>query len=261
MNTRLWIFSALALATVGWFFLAPSGDDASPMQAVKRTLQMDDAPLPDFSQHTDVRAKKQAFFDYLQPIVAANNQRVLDDRARLRALASTSDEALSRSDRRFLQGLVDHYEVDASDTSAAQRTELLVRLDTVPMSLALSQAAIESAWGTSRFARDGNNLFGQWCYKTGCGIVPKRRGEGQVHEVASFESVDAAVASYLRNINSHRAYAELRAARAALRAANQPVTGNALANHLLRYSERGMDYVKEIQSMIRINKLAALDGV
>lgn len=261
MNTRLWIFSALALAAVGWFFLAPSGDDASPMQAVKRTLQMDDAPLPDFSQHTDVRAKKQAFFDYLQPIVAANNQRVLDDRARLRALASTSDEALSRSDRRFLQGLVDHYEVDASDTSAAQRTELLVRLDTVPMSLALSQAAMESAWGTSRFAREGNNLFGQWCYKTGCGIVPKRRGEGQVHEVASFESVDAAVASYLRNINSHRAYAELRAARAALRAANQPVTGNALANHLLRYSERGMDYVKEIQSMIRINKMAALDGV
>ena len=107
----------------------------------------------------------------------------------------------------------------------------------------------------------GNNLFGQWCYKAGCGIVPKRRGEGQVHEVASFESVDAAVASYLRNINKHRAYAELRAARAALRAANQPVTGNALANHLLRYSERGMDYVKEIQSMIRINKLAALDGV
>ena len=67
---------------------------------------------------------------------------------------------------------------------------------------------MESAWGTSRFAREGNNLFGQWCYKTGCGIVPKRRGEGQVHEVASFESVDAAVASYLRNINSHRAYAE-----------------------------------------------------
>jgi Bax protein len=104
-------------------------------------------------------------------------------------------------------------------------------------------------------------LFGQWCYQPGCGIVPKRRGEGQVHEVASFDDVDAAVASYLRNINSHRAYADLRAARADLRAANQPVTGNAMANHLLRYSERGLDYVEEIQSMIRVNKLAVLDGV
>ena len=261
MKTRLWIFLAVALVTAGWLFLAPGSDDVSPLQVLKRTLQMDNAPLPDFSQHADVRAKKQAFFDYLQPIVAANNQRVLDDRARLRTLADTSDEALSGSDRRFLQQLVNRYEVDAAASSEAQRAELLVRLDTVPMSLALSQAAMESAWGTSRFAREGNNLFGQWCYKAGCGIVPKRRGEGQVHEVASFESVDAAVASYLRNINSHRAYAELRAARAALRAANQPVTGNALANHLLRYSERGMDYVKEIQSMIRINKLAALDGV
>ena len=125
----------------------------------------------------------------------------------------------------------------------------------------LTQAAMESAWGTSRFAREGNNLFGQWCYQPGCGIVPKRRREGQVHEVASFDVVDAAVASYLRNINSHRAYADLRAARADLRAANQPVTGNAMANHLLRYSERGLDYVEEIQSMIRVNKLAVLDGV
>ena len=231
------------------------------MQTVKRALRMDDSPLPDFSQYTDVKAKKQAFFDYLQPIVAANNQRILDDRARLYALADTSDEALSREDRRFLDKLVDRYEVDTAVNSNTQRTELMMRLDTVPMSLALTQAAMESAWGTSRFAREGNNLFGQWCYQAGCGIVPKRRGEGQVHEVASFDNIDAAVASYLRNINSHRAYADLRAARADLRAANQPVTGNAMANHLLRYSERGLDYVEEIKSMIRVNKLAVLDGV
>ena len=261
MNTRLWTFLGLALVAVGWYFVAPTSDEDSPMQTVKRALRMDDSPLPDFSQYTDVKAKKQAFFDYLQPIVAANNQRILDDRARLYALADTSDEALSREDRRFLDKLVDRYEVDTAVNSNTQRTELMMRLDTVPMSLALTQAAMESAWGTSRFAREGNNLFGQWCYQAGCGIVPKRRGEGQVHEVASFDNIDAAVASYLRNINSHRAYADLRAARADLRAANQPVTGNAMANHLLRYSERGSDYVEEIQSMIRVNKLAVLDGV
>lgn len=261
MNTRLWIFLGLAIVAAGVFFAAPTGDDTSPIQAVKRVLQIDDSPLPDFSQYTDVKAKKQAFFSYLQPIVAANNQRILDDRARLGALAVASEEALSRADRRFLEGLVDRYEVDAAASSEDQRVELMVRLDTVPMSLALTQAAMESAWGTSRFAREGNNLFGQWCYQAGCGIVPKRRGDGQVHEVASFDTIDAAVASYLRNINSHRAYADLRAARAALRAANQPVTGSAMANHLLRYSERGAAYVEEIQAMIRINKLAALDGV
>ena len=247
MNTRLWTFLGLALVAAGWYFVAPTSDE--------------DSPLPDFSQYADVKAKKQAFFDYLQPIVAANNQRILDDRARLGALADTSDEALSRRDRRFLDGLVDRYEVDTASSSEDQRAELMVRLDTVPMSLALTQAAMESAWGTSRFARDRNNLFGQWCYQAGCAIVPKRRWEGQVHEVASFDNLDAAVASYLRNINSHRAYADLRAARADLRAANQPVTGNAMANHLLRYSERGLDYVEEIQSMIRVNKLAVLDGV
>ena len=109
--------------------------------------------------------------------MAVNNQRILDDRARLAALANTSDEALSRADRRFLAGLVDRYEIDTSASSEDQRAELMVRLDTVPMSLALTQAAMESAWGTSRFAREGNNLFGQWCYQPGCGIVPKRRGE------------------------------------------------------------------------------------
>ena len=247
MNTRLWTFLGLALVAAGWYFVAPTSDE--------------DSPLPDFSQYADVKAKKQAFFDYLQPIVAANNQRILDDRARLGALADTSDEALSRRDRRFLDGLVDRYEVDTASSSEDQRAELMVRLDTVPMSLALTQAAMESACGTSRSAREGNKQSGQGCYQADCRLDPKRRGEGQVHEVASFDNIDAAVASYLRNINSHRAYADLRAARADLRAANQPVTGNAMANHLLRYSERGLDYVEEIQSMIRVNKLAVLDGV
>ena len=261
MNMRRWIFSGLALAAAGWFFVMSSSNDASPMQTLKQALRMDEAPLPDFTQYTDVKAKKQAFFDYLQPIVAINNQRILDQRARVNALADISDDALSRQDKRFIDGLVHRYEVDAEASSERQRAELLIRMDTVPMSLALTQAAMESAWGTSRFAREGNNLFGQWCYQTGCGIVPKRRGGGQVHEVARFDDVNAAVASYLRNINSHRAYADLRAARADLRAANQPVTGTALANHLMRYSERGLDYVEEIQSMIRVNKLAVLDGV
>ena len=76
MNMRRWIFSGLALAAAGWFFVISSNNDASPMQTLKQALRMDEAPLPDFTQYTDVKAKKRAFFDYLQPIVAINNQRI-----------------------------------------------------------------------------------------------------------------------------------------------------------------------------------------
>mgnify|MGYP002064425563 CR=1 FL=1 len=100
--------------------------------------------------------------------------------------------------------------------------ELRRRVDTVPIRLALAQAAKESGWGTSRFARKGNNFFGQWCYDEGCGLVPRARGEGRSHEVRAFDSPGDSVASYLRNINTHHGYRELRHARAGLRAAALP---------------------------------------
>ena len=137
--------------------------------------------------------------------------------------------------------------------------QLLLRVDKVPASLALSQAAIESAWGTSRFAVKGNNLFGQWCYKKGCGLVPLRRNAGSNHEVAKFASVANSVNAYMRNINTHRAYADLRANRAQLRQAEQDVTGHLLAENLMFYSELREVYVHEVQAVIRINKLAQYD--
>ena len=107
--------------------MASNDDDASPIQTVKRALQLDSSPLPDFTQYADVNAKKQAFFAYLRPVVAVNNQRILDDRARLAALANTFDEALSRANRRFLAGLVDRYEIDTSASSEDQRAEVRQR--------------------------------------------------------------------------------------------------------------------------------------
>ena len=245
-------FAGIAIIVAGLIWLTTGRED--------NTLSLlSSDPLPDFGQYQNVAEKKQAFFAYLQPLVTANNQQVLEHRTRLIDIAMAPLNELSGSDRQFTQMLIERYKLDETAEPAAIRAELLQRLDIVPLSLALSQAAKESAWGTSRFARQGNNLFGQWCYENGCGLVPLQRGAGQVHEVARFASVNDAVASYLRNINSHRAYRDLRNARAALRAQGQPITGLKLATHLTRYSERGQPYVDEIQSMIRFNKLDALD--
>jgi Bax protein len=129
----------------------------------------------------------------------------------------------------------------------------------VPPSLALSQAANESAWGTSRFARSGHNYFGQWCFTTGCGVVPRHRTAGKQHEVAVFASPAAAVASYLHNLNSHPAYQRLREIRLQQRQQHQVVSGLALAAGLEKYSERGEDYIRELRAMIRHNRLSQYD--
>ena len=129
----------------------------------------------------------------------------------------------------------------------------------MPVSLTPSQAAIESAWGSSRFAVEGNNLFGQWCYKTGCGILPFRHGDGQSNKVAHFSDVRAEEASSMRNIHCHLAYAESRVSRAELRSAGVIITSHDTAEHLLRYSERGQDHVNGTKSMIRVNQLSGLD--
>jgi Bax protein len=133
------------------------------------------------------------------------------------------------------------------------------RVDVVPPSLAIAQSANESAWGTSRFARKGYNFFGQWCYRKGCGLVPKKRDANKTHEVAAFDSPQESVKMYIRNLNSNRAYKSLRDLRAKLRRSNKPVTGHELAAGLKRYSERGLEYVRELREMISYNKLAVYD--
>lgn len=216
--------------------------------------------LPDFSTYTDVKAKKTAFFGYMLPLVEARNLHIQGQRQQLLAVAERAQDALSTQDTKTLADLAGVYRlVDADLSSPELIKELLIRVDTVPPSLALAQAAVESGWGTSRFAVQANNLFGQWCYEKGCGLVPSQRNSGANHEVAKFKNVSDAVYSYTRNINSHRAYKDLRMSRAALRADDETVTGHILAEGLLRYSERGEDYVHELQAVIRINKLAPYD--
>ena len=212
--------------------------------------------LPDFSQWPAGKERKARFFAFLRPLLEAENARIRDERLRLEALAAQLPAGLSRRDRAWLGDLARAYDLDpAIRGPAAQIEALLPRVDTVPISLGLVQAAKESAWGTSRFAVEGNALFGQRCFEAGCGLVPERRRPGLTHEVRHFDSPAAAVASYLRNLNPHRDYRNFRRLRAELRARGERVTGHRLAGAIARYSERREAYIEEIRQMIHFNGL------
>ena len=146
--------------------------------------QINSAPLPDFTQYQDVGQKKSAFFDYMLPMVIESNRKTLEQRAEIESFAAKSE--LTAAERKKLSQFARQYGLGPEQEQTDILQQLLIRVDKVPASLALSQAAIESAWGTSRFAVKGNNLFGQWCYKKGCGLVPLRRNAGSNHEVAKF---------------------------------------------------------------------------
>jgi Bax protein len=215
-------------------------------------------PLPAFHEIEQVDERKQEFFDYLTPVIRAENERIRQQRTRLMEIAGSYDQGQPPGwqDRRFLAGLAEQYRLEADELSTRQLLDaLLMRVDVIPRSLVLVQAAKESGWGSSRFARRANNLFGQWCYDQGCGLVPQNRLPGRTHEVRSFDTVQDAVVSYLRNLNTHPSYEDLRDVRARLRAQDAPLSGVSLAEGLLRYSERGEVYVREVQAMIRQNHL------
>ncbi|MCG2579817.1 MAG: glucosaminidase domain-containing protein [Marinobacter sp.] len=213
--------------------------------------------LPDFSSYRDTTERKAAFFSFLYPRVALANSRILIERDYLEFLSRK--EALNQSERTWLINQADRLRVDEEPASPAMFKQLHARLDVIPPALVLAQAANESAWGTSRFATRGNNLFGQWCFSKGCGLVPKARVEGATHEVAKFSSPYRSIRAYIQNLNSHPAYQGLRDVRTAARKDGKLASGSALAAGLISYSERGEDYVKEIRSMIRHNNLGYFD--
>lgn len=212
--------------------------------------------LPNFGAIKNVKEKKKQFFAFLRPSVDKQNSLILSDRKKLLAIknAYLSQLSFSDSDEDIIRTIQQKYRMNTDTVSLANVNDLLVKVDEVPAPLVLVQAANESAWGTSRFAKQGLNFFGMWCFEVGCGIVPLRRDKGAKHEVARFNSVEQAVTKYLYNINNHRAYKSLRKIRANLRDNNLPLQPKALAKGLLSYSERGQEYVNEITLMLEQNK-------
>ena len=219
------------------------------------------APLPDFSKYKDISKKKIDFFEYLLPKVHITNQEILNERKWLteRKILSNSSHKMTEENLTILYKLVDKYKIKKKAPLNIIKA-LLIKVDIIPPSLVLAQAANESAWGTSRFAKQANNLFGQWCYVKGCGLIPKQRGKNERHEVAKFKTIQGSVSSYMRNLNSQHSYEDLRALRAKIRSRNKTIRGYELANGLLMYSTRRQAYVDEIQHMIQHNKLYKYDS-
>jgi len=214
---------------------------------------------PDFTAYDAGDSRKAAFFDYMLPLIHEANEDILTTRSELLEIRQDAGK-LSWLERRRLRSLGAEYEIENFDPDNEDHWATLLRkVDIVPPSLALAQAANESAWGTSRFAEQGNNFFGHWCYVEGCGIVPSDRPEGASHEVAAFDSPQQSVERYVFNLNHHPAYQEFRRMRAALRATGQDLTGTALVEGLDNYSERGEEYIADMESMIRFNSLSPLD--
>jgi Bax protein len=213
--------------------------------------------LPAFHEIEHVPERKREFFDYLTPLVQQENQRILEDRKRLLSLRRgwEAGRGATASDRAFVRRLARDYQLEPRRSYRGTLDELLHRVDVIPHSLVLAQAAKESAWGSSRFARQANNLFGQWCFERGCGLVPRKRPHGATHEVRRFPTVGASVSSYVRNLNTHASYQRLRDLRAAQRAAGEALSGVRLAEGLERYSARGRAYVDDVRTLIVQNDL------
>lgn len=217
-------------------------------------LSWDFNKLPDMGAIEHIPTRKATFFNYLAPIVKLKNEEIRSQRDHLLNIATRFENSNSVSiiDRYRLKSLAQQYDVEwlESDSGAVIKT-LRRRIDVVPVPLVLVQAAKESGWGTSRFARQGNNLFGQWCYRPGCGMVPAQRSGGAKHEVKEFNSIEDAIGAYLHNINTGDAYQSLRQIRARLRNAGKHPDGRALADGLLYYSQRREAYVNEVKDMLQ----------
>ncbi|CAK1707951.1 Bax protein [Vibrio crassostreae] len=216
---------------------------------------------PNFAAIEDVNEKKDTFFSFLRPSINIENKRITKERAFLTKLSESGLNKIDSEDASYAKrlGMLYSLPVPSEGLDQAWLTEMLNRVNVLPEALVLTQAANESAWGTSRFATKANNYFGHWCYTKGCGLVPLQRNEGSSHEVATFSSSQESVHRYFMNLNRNRAYADLRAIRAKLAAQGDDLltteTATELTNGLLKYSERGSDYVTDLQAMIRHNEV------
>ncbi|MCH2169949.1 glucosaminidase domain-containing protein [Myxococcota bacterium] len=216
---------------------------------------------PDFASMKNTKERKLAFFCYMAPLLETENALVAKERARLMRIHESQSQggSIDESDRRLMGELASKYKVRSEGLDAELLEALLLHVDQVPISLALAQAANESAWGTSRFAREGNNYFGHWCFRKGCGIVPLERPDGASYEVRHFAGARQSVAAFISNLNTNAAYASFRTIRSNERSQGVVPSGLATAEGLEKYSARGVEYVKTLQSMIRYNRLKSFD--
>lgn len=235
--------------------------DWSELESGVPLLILENIPA-DINYSVSTASKKRTFFMGLLPMVLLANLEIEEEREEIQQILERNRTGKPFSDdAERLEAISNRYGLRGHAlTDHRVLSRLLRRVDTIPPALVLAQAANESAWGTSKFARVGNNLFGEWTFKPGTGIVPEDRPPGETYEVKKFPSIYQSVRSYMNNLNSNSAYRNLRDIREKKRQEELPVTGIALATGLLNYSQRGEEYIAEIQVLIRQNRLSLVNS-
>jgi Bax protein len=199
----------------------------------------------------NTKKRKELFLQIVLPLVLEENNKIKLDRIKLFSIINKSSN--SEVEKKWLNKKYKQYGVNSKDLST-----LKIRMDVIPTSLALAQAAKETGWGTSRFALEGNALFGQWTW-SGEGLKPKDSDSSEGHKVMKFNILQASVRAYQRNLNTHKSYKEFRKARAELRSEGKELDSVILSEHLDKYAETGTKYVEILQKIIEQNNLKDFD--
>ena len=197
------------------------------------------------------KKRKEFFIQIILPLILKENSNIRLDRKRLFSIINKSNN--TNLEKKWLEKKYKQYGIPSKDLSI-----LKIRMDEIPISLAIAQAAKETGWGTSRFAQEGNALFGQWTW-SGEGLKPKESDKNEGHKVMKFNVLQASVRAYQRNLNTHRSYKEFRKARAKLRDQEKPLDSIVLAGYLNEYAETGNQYVEVLRKIIKQNSLKDFD--
>ena len=226
--------------------------DLSKIRKGKKVKPFYISLLPkDISLIEDTKERKELFIKIVLPLILQENDKIEKDRTKLfKVLAKKSN---TKEEKNWLKWKFKEYKIKNSDIS-----ELKIRMDIIPVSLAIAQAAIESGWGTSRFALEGNALYGQWTWSDN-GLKPLENVDGD-HKVMQFKILTASIKAYKKNLNTHSGYMEFREARANLRSRNEKVTGLKLTQYLNNYAATGKQYTKKLELTIKKNSLSDFEN-
>ena len=207
----------------------------------------------DLDNLQSVQLKKETFIKIVLPLIVAENEKILDDRLKLKTLIEK--KFTTDTEKQWLRQKLLEYKVKKGNLE-----ELLFRMDMIPVSIALAQAAKESGWGTSRFALEGNAIFGQWTWD-GQGIAPLKRDGDKNHKILKFPILRASVKAYKNNLNTHKSYSKFREKRKQLRDKKKSITGLSLTETLKNYAQTGSEYTKILNQIITQNRLSDFERV
>jgi len=211
-----------------------------------------EAALETFKQHCPIQPPlPELFIKIVLPLILAENEKIIEDRKKLFKILGKNFNTVG--ERVWLKRRFKEYKIEDKDLA-----KLKMRMDIIPVSIALAQAANESGWGTSRFALEGNALFGQWTWSKK-GILPKEQDPDQTHKIMQFQILKASVRAYKNNLNTHNAYKEFREVRARLRQDEKQITGLDLTKYLKNYAAIGEKYVAILEDIIKNNSLTDFD--